>query len=316
MNPETELHDDDKPVGRILSRREVIKLLGGAGVVLISGASLTRLTFAQTPEATETLPACIVRPELTEGPYFVDDQLNRSDIRIDPSDGSIKEGVPLHIIFRVSDVSNGCVPLEGAQIDIWSCDALGVYSGVQDSSFDTSGQLWLRGYQVTDENGRAEFITVYPGWYSGRAVHIHFKIRTDPASDSGYEFTSQFFFPEEVSDVVHAQEPYSEKGYRDVLNVDDGIYQNGGDQLVLDAMEVSAEAMATAEATAWANAEATAEAEAQVGQRSGYQAIFDIGLDLTDAEVGASDSAGGQGGGPGAGGTRPGGPRATATPGG
>ncbi len=305
MNPETDLHDDDKPVGRILSRREVMKLLGGAGVVLVSGTSLTRLVFAQTPEATESLPACIVRPELTEGPFFVDDQLNRSDIRIDPSDGSIKQGVPLHIIFRVSDVSNGCVPLEGAQVDVWSCDALGVYPGVQDSGFDTSGQMWLRGYQVTDENGRAEFITVYPGWYSGRAVHIHFKIRTDPESDSGYEFTSQFFFPEEVTDVVHTEEPYNAKGYRDVLNANDRIYQNGGDQLLLDAMEVSAEAMATAEATAWSNAEATAEAEAQVGQRSGYQAIFDIGLDLSDAQGG---------GGMGPGGGRPNGTRPAGAP--
>jgi protocatechuate 3,4-dioxygenase beta subunit len=117
-------------------------------------------------------------------PYFVDNQLNRSDIRIDPSDGSVKEGAPLRLAFQVSDVSaNACSPLAGAQVDVWHCDALGVYSGVSDPGFDTSGQLWLRGYQVTDESGYCEFTTIYPGWYSGRAVHIHFKIRTDPYSN-------------------------------------------------------------------------------------------------------------------------------------
>jgi protocatechuate 3,4-dioxygenase beta subunit len=166
-----ELHDDDKPVGRVLSRREVLSLLGGAGAVVIGGAGFTRLVLAQTggtatatPTVTGTaVPACVVRPALTEGPYFVDEQLNRSDIRIEPSDGSLKEGALLHLIFNVSDVSaNACTPLEGAQVDIWHCDAIGAYSGVEDPGFDTSGQKWLRGYQVTDEFGVAEFTEKAP----------------------------------------------------------------------------------------------------------------------------------------------------------
>jgi len=117
--------------------------------------------------------------------------LNRMDIRIDPTDESIKEGLPLKLVYRVSDVTGGtCAPLAGAQVDVWHCDADGVYSGVQDRSFDTTDQIWLRGYQITDEAGIATFLTIVPGWYSGRAVHIHFKIRTE----DGYEFTSQFFF--------------------------------------------------------------------------------------------------------------------------
>lgn len=150
-----ETHDDDKPIGRVLSRREALTLLGGAGAALFIGGGLTKVALGQspatatpTPAATGTaLPACAVRPALTEGPYFVDDQLNRSDIRIEPSDGSMKEGAPLRLVFRVSDVSaNACVPLVGAQVDIWHCDAQGVYSGVSDPGFDTSGQKWLRGY--------------------------------------------------------------------------------------------------------------------------------------------------------------------------
>ena len=79
----------------------------------------------------------------------------------------------------------------------------------------------------------ASFTTIYPGWYSGRAVHIHFKIRTDAAAPSGLEFTSQLFFDEAVTDAVHARNPYAAKGTRDTPNAQDGIYRDGGDQLLV-----------------------------------------------------------------------------------
>ena len=84
---------------------------------------------------------------------------------------------------------SACMPMEGVIVDVWHCDALGVYSGVQGNSGN-----FLRGFQRTDANGAAMFKTIYPGWYQGRAVHIHFKIRTDPEADAGFEFTSQLFF--------------------------------------------------------------------------------------------------------------------------
>jgi protocatechuate 3,4-dioxygenase beta subunit len=298
MTPPIEAHDDDKPVGRVLSRREVLALLGGASAAVFaipafSKLNLNSLAGTPTPAATSTpLPACVVRPELTEGPYFVENELNRSDIRIDPSDGSVKEGAPLRLVYRVSEISaNACTPLAGSQVDVWHCDALGVYSGVNDPGFDTSGQLWLRGYQITDETGTAEFMTIYPGWYSGRTVHIHFKIRTDPDADQGYEFTSQLFFDEAMSDKVLAEEPYASRGYRNTLNAEDGIFQASDGLLTLQVLE----------------------------EEDGYAAIFDIGLDLSQSTQAQTGGNGGRPGGAPPGGapprgTPPGAGQATPTP--
>jgi protocatechuate 3,4-dioxygenase beta subunit len=240
------MDNDDKQVGQILSRRDVLKILGlgGAATILASCApeivqtlsptavptniSVTQAvaTELSTASATSTaVPMCVVRPELTEGPYFVDEMLNRSDIRENTSDGAISEGAPLEITFNVTQVgANGCVPLPNAQVDIWHCDAYGVYSDVQNAV----GKTFLRGYQMTDANGVAKFTTVYPGWYQGRAVHIHFKIRVD-----NQEFTSQLFFDDALTDEVYLQEPYAQKGTRNMLNTQDNIFNDGGSQLVL-----------------------------------------------------------------------------------
>ena len=249
------MDNDDLPVGRVLTRREVLTLFGAAGAAFLAacvgltgeeGATATvesSATGAPASTATQVaastgavnVPACVVRPELTEGPYFVDERLIRSDIRSDPSDGSVKDGLPLQLAFYVSQITaDGCTPLAGVTVDVWHCDAAGVYSDVSDPGFNTEGQMFLRGAQLTDGDGIARFATIYPGWYQGRTVHIHFKIRTDPDSDQGYEFTSQLFFDDAVTDQVYAQEPYASKGERTLRNEGDGIYQGGGSQLLLD----------------------------------------------------------------------------------
>lgn len=282
-----ELHDDDIPVGRVLSRREVLSLLGGGlGGLVLGGCSLSQLvvnmpnnnTTIITPNGTAAAAqvgssvatvGCVVRPAMTEGPYFVDAMLNRTDVRADTATGAISAGIPLNLIFRVYEVSDSaCIPFQNVQIDIWHCDALGVYSGFQDNSanFNTVDQNFLRGYQTTDASGTAQFTTIYPGWYEGRAVHIHFKLRTDAAADTGYEFTSQLFFDDTLSDQVFTLAPYSAKGAnRSTRNSNDGIFQNGGDQLTL----------------------------ALSPQGEGYAAVFEIALDTS--QPAASGEMGGPG---------------------
>ena len=202
-------HDDDVPVGRVLSRRDILSLFaGGSATILLAGcvplqsvinnasdssASTSASTNASTAAATTaasttsatttattssgTFPTCVVVPELTEGPYFVDEKLNRADIRPDSNSGTVAQGAQLKLIFNVSTVSSGtCAAYNGAFVDIWHCNAAGLYSDEQQNN--TVGQNFLRGYQVTDANGKAEFTTIYPGWYEGRTVHIHFKIRS------------------------------------------------------------------------------------------------------------------------------------------
>ena len=206
-----------------MTRRAVLALLS-----LFGGAWLTRRAFAQAPAG------CVVRPQQTEGPYFVDERLNRADIRSDPATGTVKPGAPLEIVFRVSDLRGGrCVPLGGAMVDVWHCDAQGAYSDVRDSANDTQGQRFLRGYQLTDAGGIARFTSIYPGWYEGRAVHVHFKIRTAPAAERGREFTSQLYFDDALTEQVHAQPPYVRRGRR-VPNHSDGLFRRGGRELILD----------------------------------------------------------------------------------
>jgi protocatechuate 3,4-dioxygenase beta subunit len=221
---------EDRPAGRLLSRREVVAYLGATGVALLMAGSLN----PRRAVAGMLGPSCVVRPEQTEGPYFVDERLNRSDIRSDPTDGHVRPGTPLALTLRVSRLGAGdCQPLPGAQVDIWHCDALGVYSDVRDPGFNTIGQKFLRGYQVTDARGEAQFVTVYPGWYPGRTVHIHFKIRTASVAQRSFEFTSQLYFDDVLTDRIHAAPPYSVNGPRTSRNQHDWIFRRGGDQLML-----------------------------------------------------------------------------------
>lgn len=221
---------EDESAARLLSRREVVAFLGATSMAWLMAGSLNpRRAVAETPG-----PSCVVRPEQTEGPYFVDERLNRSDIRSDPTDGRVKSGTPLALTLQVSRLTAGdCRPLGVAQVDIWHCDAAGIYSDVQDRSFNTIGQKFLRGYQITDARGEARFVTLYPGWYAGRTVHLHFKIRTAPNARQSFEFTSQLYFDDELTDRVHAAPPYAARGPRTTLNRQDAIFRRGGDQLML-----------------------------------------------------------------------------------
>src|SRR5205807_187699 len=144
MTRRQRIDNDDAPIGRILNRREVLALLGGSGAALLAACSPGALaspaptpaqqtsaaasTAAAVASSATTLPSCIVRPAVTEGPYFVDEKLNRTDIRSDPATGAVKDGALFALTFLVSRVTgSACAALNGATIDIWHCDALGIY---------------------------------------------------------------------------------------------------------------------------------------------------------------------------------------------
>lgn len=223
------MQHNDHTVGQVFSRRQALSLVGTPALLWLFQCS----TNDNNNLASDDKPltgSCIVRPELTEGPYYVDTNLNRSDIRADTNSSSAKEGASLTLTFNVSRIENdACTPLENALVDIWHCDALGNYSGVG----NLQGQNFLRGYQLTDAEGRAAFTTIYPGWYPGRAVHIHFKVRASASSSTAYEFTSQLFFDDNLSAKIYKREPYTTKGKQDRLNTQDGIYaQSKGDTLL------------------------------------------------------------------------------------
>ena len=180
-----------------------------------SSSSPTPQTADSTPEATNPvgLVDCVQTPSQTEGPYYFD----TGELRRDITEGL--PGTPLLVSLRFVKAGS-CEPIAGATIDIWHTDVSGVYSGYPDQSEDTTGETFLRGKQVTDADGVAEFETIYPGWYPTRAVHIHFMAYTDEE----HLVTSQFYFPDAVSEAVYQTEPYAVRGPHPVTNEDDGIF--------------------------------------------------------------------------------------------
>lgn len=220
-------------------------------------------------------PACTFSGEVTEGPYYVDRRLVRSDI----SEGC--PGVPLRLRVTVLD-TNRCTPLRNAALDLWHCDASGVYSGYTKATLMgpppggrgmngppppffrrdgdgasgpppfprppggrppqqslTDNQTFFRGVQVTDCQGVAEFVTVFPGWYVGRAIHIHLKVWVngsvvDRQYAGGYTcHTGQLFFPEEVATDVSRLAPYRDHKIPRQVAQNDQIFSEAGPDCIV-----------------------------------------------------------------------------------
>jgi protocatechuate 3,4-dioxygenase beta subunit len=240
------------PVVSGLTRRGALIAAGGVGLAALlaacgssgssdsaatSGAGSTGGNAATTGGSTETsaasgaattaAAAVALAPEMTEGPYYLDLDLVRNDITED------REGVPLALNLVVIDMNSGA-PLEGSAVDVWHCDAEGLYSGFVDASASANSGAsdlsdsgtFLRGTQVTDASGAATFATIYPGWYQGRTVHIHIKVHVD-----GSEIhTGQLFFDDSFTDAVYAaNEPYASRSERTTRNDRDNIYGGGGE---------------------------------------------------------------------------------------
>jgi protocatechuate 3,4-dioxygenase beta subunit len=207
-----------------VTRRRVLGLAAGtgAGVVLANGP--LRLVPGTAEEEALAAGACIMTPAKEIGPYFVEEKLNRSNI----VDG--QSGTPLALTMYVFDYANGCAAVSGAQVDVWHANALGKYS--DEASEGTTGQTWLRGFQTTDSTGKVAFTTIFPGFYSGRTVHIHVRVRV-----GSLDFITQLFFDEAQTAAVMATAPYSSNttnGTR-VPNTSDRVYTTGsnGSQLLV-----------------------------------------------------------------------------------
>jgi protocatechuate 3,4-dioxygenase beta subunit len=210
-----------------LSRRGALTKLGGLAAVTLAGSALGARELVEADDAVAAgngpaavasgLVSCVLAPEQTEGPYYLDDAAVRRDV----TEG--KPGVALALRLAVVNVAN-CKPIRGAAVEIWHCDAGGVYSGVQGDS-----GMFLRGVQRTDAKGVAVFRTIYPGWYQGRTVHIHTMVHLG----GNVVHTGQLYFPDAVTDAVYKRSPYNRRPNRDPRNTGDSIYRNGGKRSTL-----------------------------------------------------------------------------------
>jgi protocatechuate 3,4-dioxygenase beta subunit len=219
--------------GRLFSRASALGLLGGAAGLLVNGGG------GETAEAASS--ACAVTPEGEIGPYFADDSVrgfNRSDVRSNLDGTSRQAGVLLTLTVQVYDTRAACAAMSGVQVDLWHCNALGVYS--DEASEGTSSQTWLRGYQVTGSNGTVTFTTIFPGWYRGRTTHIHLRVRSKYSSASSPDDgsnTTQLFFPQAVINAISTSvAPYSARGINLRSNESDYVYRSetkGKTELVL-----------------------------------------------------------------------------------
>ncbi|MEA2151313.1 MAG: hypothetical protein QOD69_3143 [Solirubrobacteraceae bacterium] len=195
---------------RLLGRREALLTLG-AGVGAIYGLrGLLRVESAAGA-------SCVLQREVTEGPYYLDLDLLRRDIR------GGRPGTPMTLRLKEVDATT-CKPIRNATVDIWHADAGGVYSGVGGNRGN-----FLRGIQRTDAAGNVRFETIVPGWYRGRTPHIHVKVLV-----SGHEVhTGQVFFRPAVLRAIYAQGAYAARGQADTSNATDGIYGDAGPRSLL-----------------------------------------------------------------------------------
>lgn len=204
------------PALTTLDRRTLLRALSLAPLA----AALPQAVLAEVATSgLITTDVCMLQTEVTEGPFYIDPRL----LRVDITEG--RPGLPLQLRLQV--VTAACTPVARARVDVWHCDAQGVYSGVENlgGGADTVGQTFLRGTQLTDSTGVATFETIFPGWYRGRTTHIHYKVFLDEKT----VLTSQIFFDEAVNQAIYDDhEAYERTDTRDMLNAADSIAAEAG----------------------------------------------------------------------------------------
>lgn len=208
------------------ARRRLLTLAGAAPLVLTATSAC-----ADPAPAPATDKVCRLTPQVTQGPYWFDPKLDRSDV----TEG--RPGVPVRVAITVVD--GNCRPIKGARVDLWHCDAAGIYSGYggqgDDHKTAAKGQTFLRGAQVTDADGRAAFRSIWPGWYEGRTPHMHLKVFLDART----VLTSQLFVPDALSEWLYENVPaYRRPRKRDTFNRQDGIALQGGEAMVAAVKEL------------------------------------------------------------------------------
>ena len=198
-----------------ISRRQALVAAGA----LAASAGLVGSRVLGTANGATSSSACVLSPELTQGPYYLDENLIRRDI----TEG--KDGLALELRLTVEDAST-CKPIHRATVEVWHADPTGNYSGFDGAATPTT---YLRGGQRTNRNGLAIIETIYPGWYQGRTPHIHLKVHVG----GDVVHTGQLFFNDTVTDGVYRRPPYSKRPNRTTRNAADSIYVNGGSKSVV-----------------------------------------------------------------------------------
>ena len=214
----------------MLSRRQALGMIGTLGAAAAAcGSAPTSPTAGAAPTTSAATPsttastsapttgasnACVVSPSETAGPFPSLNQLFRSDIR----EG--RSGVPLLLGLSVVNVNASCSPVANANVEIWQCDAEGHYSEYSAGGYDGRAQTFLRGMQTTDAAGRVTFTTVYPGWYQGRATHIHIEVKVGGRSVK----VTQIAFPESLNAQVYASGVYASRGKNPISNLGDMVF--------------------------------------------------------------------------------------------
>lgn len=209
-----------EPNQKRLNRREALALLSAAGAAMAacsngtptSPSATASTTTTTTTPTTTAATACAVTPSETAGPFPSIALPVRSDVRED------RPGLRLNLAVTVVNAGANCAPVTNASVEIWHCDAAGNYSEYGALSSAT----WLRGIQPVDAAGVARFTTIYPGWYAGRATHIHLEVFVDNRSVK----TTQLAFPEDINNAVHATGVYAAKGQNPTRNASDNIFSD------------------------------------------------------------------------------------------
>lgn len=205
---------------RFVTRREALGVLGATSAAFsLIGCGETPTspsTSVDSAAATPVVPSagCAVSPSETVGPYPSLTDLFRSDIR----EG--KSGLPVTLTIAVVNVNSGCSPVAGANVEIWQCDADGHYSQYSQPGYNGQSDTFLRGIQTTDSAGRVTFTTIYPGWYMGRATHIHVEVTMSGQSVK----VTQIAFPENITAAVYAAGVYASRGQNPTTNSGDNIF--------------------------------------------------------------------------------------------